>query len=487
MPVILSAEHLGALATIAVFTVGLVVAARLRSRAWITRVSQLLAVVMLVDGLSLAFVGHGDWWAYLVSSGFNLAALGQSLPLQLCDVALVVATLALWLRKRVLVELTYFWGLGGSLPAIITPDLQQHFPNFPFLQYYIAHGGVVAAAILLVVGLRQWPQHGALQRVVVITSGFVAVVCIIDLATGSNYMYLRSKPLSPTLLDLMGSWPWYLVSAALFGVFLLLILDAPFRLSGYPEPGSPLPSEATRTVQIVGLVGSSVVPVVGAAAFSLWAWSFWDKQLLADRLGAIADAFAVATMCLAALAAFVAIMAYAWATQQPKLLPLIQFPGSPPNKPTLVAQSNRLIDLANLSARVAIENGSKYAGKNPAIRVKLIGMFGLTTAGQDKHWSFEATTGPVRMAQWDGGSEGAIHGSWTRELPSLNFGGVTVDSNSPAIDLEVVAEGFRHTERVQVTLKSLPDWIAENPERKAGLPQDLIRLLEVSDNPGAPA
>jgi len=43
-------------------------------------------------------------------------------------------------------------------------------------------------------------------------------------------MFLRAKPDTPTLLDDLGPWPWYILSATALGLALFAILDAPFRL-----------------------------------------------------------------------------------------------------------------------------------------------------------------------------------------------------------------------------------------------------------------
>jgi hypothetical integral membrane protein (TIGR02206 family) len=113
---------------------------------------------------------------------------------------------------------------------VLTPDLPQHFPSYPYFQYYIAHGGVVAAALILVVGLRIRPRRWAVAWTAGLAVVYAALVGAVDAVTGADYMYLRSKPPTPTPLDLMGPWPWYVFWAALLGVVLFAILDAPFRL-----------------------------------------------------------------------------------------------------------------------------------------------------------------------------------------------------------------------------------------------------------------
>jgi hypothetical integral membrane protein (TIGR02206 family) len=238
---LLAAEHIGALAVIAVGSAVAVVAARARPGAWI----KVLAVVLVIDEVS--------WWVYLLAGGQPGSQLARSLPLQLCDVGIFVAGFALWFRRQWLVELTYFWGLTGTLQALLTPDLPQHFPSYPYFQYYIAHGGVVAAAVLLVFGLGQLPRRFAIVRVMAITVAYTACVGLVDALTGANYMYLRSKPTAPTLLDVMGPWPWYILAAGLVALVLFLALGALARVAArarpprtYAESPSPSGSRASR-------------------------------------------------------------------------------------------------------------------------------------------------------------------------------------------------------------------------------------------------
>ena len=212
----MTAEHLVALLVIAATAALLIVLARRRPGAWV----RALAFVLAVDEIS--------WWVYVATGGVPGASLGYSLPLQLCDVAVLIAAAALWTRQQLLVEVTYFWGLAGTVQALFTPDLPQHFPTYPYFQYYIAHGGVVCAALILVFGLGCRPRRWSVVTVGALTVAYAALVGAVDAVTGANYMYLRAKPPSPTLLDLLGPWPVYIAAASAVALVLFALLDAPF-------------------------------------------------------------------------------------------------------------------------------------------------------------------------------------------------------------------------------------------------------------------
>jgi hypothetical integral membrane protein (TIGR02206 family) len=176
--------------------------------------AKLLAVAIggafVVEYASNALDGTWDW-------GFNL-------PLHLSDVVAMFTPVALWTRKPLLVEILYFWALTASLQAVLTPDLNQTFPSVFYFTYFVTHCGAVVAACLLVFGHRIQLRPGAIRRAFVATLIMAAIAGAANMLTGGNYMYLRAKPAQASLLDQMGPWPLYIVTAALLALVLFALL-----------------------------------------------------------------------------------------------------------------------------------------------------------------------------------------------------------------------------------------------------------------------
>src|SRR5680860_105335 len=200
--------------------VSLCVACRRWPGPWVGWAGRAISVVLVADAVLFVSVplAEGRW------------SVQASLPLALCDVALIVAAIACWWPRWLLaVELTYFWGLAGTLQAVVTPDLSAGFPQLEFFMFVVGHLGIVIAALFLVVGLRLEPRRGSVMRVFAITAAYTAFVGSFNWLTGSNYMYLAAVPTHGSLLSVLGPWPWYILSAAVVALVLLLILDAPFH------------------------------------------------------------------------------------------------------------------------------------------------------------------------------------------------------------------------------------------------------------------
>jgi hypothetical integral membrane protein (TIGR02206 family) len=163
----------------------------------------------------------------------------ELLPLHLCDWATFTGLIALVTRRPLAFELTWFWAMAGTTQALVTPDLAVRPPELTWYTFYISHGGVVAAALLLTwgAGLRTRP-HAAV-RILAWSQLYLATVLGLNALLGTNYGYLCAKPQNPSLLDHLGPWPWYLFSLESLALALFWLLDLPFRLTDRRATPSP--------------------------------------------------------------------------------------------------------------------------------------------------------------------------------------------------------------------------------------------------------
>jgi hypothetical integral membrane protein (TIGR02206 family) len=213
-----SPAYITTLLLTAFLAAGLCSAARRRPGRWQLIANWILGLVLVATSVA--------WFVTTVTqSRFSVAT---SLPFALCDLAALVAAAALFTRQRLLVEVTYFWGLAGTVQALITPDLSEHYPSAVFFEYVVGHAAIVCAALFLVAGQRLAPRRRAVPRIFAVTLAYSAFVGAIDAITGGNYMYLRKPPGEWTLLRVLGPWPWYIAAAAGVALVLFTMLDLPW-------------------------------------------------------------------------------------------------------------------------------------------------------------------------------------------------------------------------------------------------------------------
>ena len=155
----------------------------------------------------------------------------ELLPLQLCTMAVYLTAWMLISRAPRVYEVVYFWGLGGSTQALVTPDLAQGFPAPAFLLFFLGHGLVIVGVLYGAIVFRLRPYPASILRVIALTLAAAAAVFFVNLWLGTNFMYLMAKPPHPSLLDWFGPWPWYWLGLIGVGLITFLVLYMPFLIA----------------------------------------------------------------------------------------------------------------------------------------------------------------------------------------------------------------------------------------------------------------
>jgi hypothetical integral membrane protein (TIGR02206 family) len=154
----------------------------------------------------------------------------RSVPLRLTDLATVAAAYALWSQRQWAFALTYYWGLVLSAQALISPVLiGPDFPHYTFLAFWAIHLLVVWAAIYLTWGRGMRPQWRSYRITIAVTVVWAAVTLAFNGIAGTNYGFLNRKPATATLLDVLGPWPVYVLTAATLILIVWFLMTWPWE------------------------------------------------------------------------------------------------------------------------------------------------------------------------------------------------------------------------------------------------------------------
>lgn len=214
--------HLFILAVLALFTVSCILILRkyqnTKTESRTVALLAFLCIVTIPFNLYVWF-NHADSFS-----------LDNVVPLHLCDIASVICAFALITRKQLLCELSYFWGLAGTLQGLLTPALYYPFPHPICIAFFLHHGIVVATALILPLGLGWRPHKGAYLRVFSLILIYALFAGITNWILGTNYGFLSQKPEQASLLDIMPSWPYYIPILIGIAALFLFFLSLPFLL-----------------------------------------------------------------------------------------------------------------------------------------------------------------------------------------------------------------------------------------------------------------
>lgn len=154
----------------------------------------------------------------------------ESLTLHLCGLAVLVLPIMLVTKSYLLYELTYFWGIGGATQALLTPNIVEAFPDFRFIQFFVSHGLIVFAVIYATVIFNYHPSFRSVGKAFLTTVILLFPISLVNYLLDSNYFFIAHKPDTPSLLDIMGPWPWYILPLIGVGAVIFILVYLPFPL-----------------------------------------------------------------------------------------------------------------------------------------------------------------------------------------------------------------------------------------------------------------
>lgn len=155
--------------------------------------------------------------------------VAEMLPLHLCSIFVILNSIMLFTRNYRIYEFSYFLGIGGALQAFLTPDAGVYgLWHFRSIQTLMAHGLIITEGVYMTVVEGFRPQIKSFLNVFIYGNIAMAVVYVINLLVGGNYMFLMHKPVTASLLDVLGPWPWYILSLEAVGFVMFGVLYLPW-------------------------------------------------------------------------------------------------------------------------------------------------------------------------------------------------------------------------------------------------------------------
>jgi len=184
-------------------------------------IGRLLAALLLIN-----YLGYEIYLG--LTRGLSLE---KALPFQLCDWAMVAIIVALLTGRERWLEVAYFWGIGGTAQAILTPDLKYAFPDIRFLTFFIAHSGIVVAIAFMMIMKKFRPHWISIVRTFAWSELYFILAITVDLLTGENYGYLLHKPAAASLLDALSDHRVvYILQMHLLALIFFFVLYLPFAI-----------------------------------------------------------------------------------------------------------------------------------------------------------------------------------------------------------------------------------------------------------------
>ena len=192
----------------------------LRNKKSLTKIAKVIGYILLIQILCTNI--------YLLCIT-KTRSFHDSLPLSLCRASIILSALALITRKHFFIQRAVYLGISGGIQSILTPDFSYGNTLYILFDYYFVHGMLIFIPIFLIYSMKFRLNKFSSIKAFLYGNILLAIIFPLNFIIGSNYMYLKEKPLVNNIL-LIGNRPWYILAFEVAAIIHILIMDIIFRI-----------------------------------------------------------------------------------------------------------------------------------------------------------------------------------------------------------------------------------------------------------------
>ncbi len=133
-------------------------------------------------------------YSWYIVSGFHV--LTEGLPLFHCRIAIICIGIGLIFNKNTLLKIGSYWGIFGSISALLFPGLDPFaFPHITQFSYFIGHLFLLWGSVYLLFVKNVGMSKSDFINILAFTNTYHVLMFAINSIIGSNYGYMNFPPI----------------------------------------------------------------------------------------------------------------------------------------------------------------------------------------------------------------------------------------------------------------------------------------------------
>ena len=152
------------------------------------------------------------------------------IPIHMCNLSTLFIGIFLLTERRIFFEVSFFWGIGGGINALLTPDVPLTFPDPQYILFFFGHGLLLVCIVYACKALKNRPTLKSVKNGIYFSLAVLPIIYVINILIGppANYWYVAEKPPGLNVTSLMRDEPYHMIDIYILAVIVCYLIYLPY-------------------------------------------------------------------------------------------------------------------------------------------------------------------------------------------------------------------------------------------------------------------